>query len=84
MALAVGAAASGVAAVAERPEVARVAARPAAGACHQISDGQPFADRLFIRETRGDLDAVLEVDVQYLNIHVVHLGPGLGFDWLGM
>jgi hypothetical protein len=84
MALAVRAAASGLPAIAERPQITRVAARPAAGTHLEIGDGQPLADRLFLLETGVDLDDVLKVDVQYLRIYVVHFGAGLGFDRTGM
>ena len=40
MALTVGAAVRGLAAIAERHEIARVAVGPAAGACRQVGDGE--------------------------------------------
>ena len=54
MALAVGAAVGDIAAVAERPKVARIASRPAAGACRQIDDGEASFDRFLIGEIGGE------------------------------
>ena len=50
MALAVRAALGGIAAVAQRAKIARIANRPAAGACRQIDDGEVSFDRLLIGE----------------------------------
>ena len=50
MALEVGAAVHSLAAVAERRKIARIAGRPAAGACRQVDDGEAAVDRLLIGE----------------------------------
>ena len=50
MALTAGAAVHSLAAVAERRKIARIAGRPAAGACRQVDDGEAAVDRLLIGE----------------------------------
>jgi hypothetical protein len=46
--------------VAERPKIARIAARPAAGACCQVDIGEPAVDRLLIGEIGGECDPALD------------------------
>ena len=60
MALTVGAAMHGLAAVAERRKIARIAGRPAAGACRQVDDGEAPVDRLLIGEIGSECYPALD------------------------
>lgn len=60
VALTIGAAMHGLAAVAERRKIARIASRPAAGACRQVDDGEAPVDRLSIGEIGSECYPALD------------------------
>jgi hypothetical protein len=75
MAVTIGAAVRGCAAVPERVEIARIAGRPAAGAFRQINDGKPAVDRLLIGEIGSEgYRALGDGDVYNIIISAVHFG----------
>jgi hypothetical protein len=60
MAFAVRAAMRSLAAIPERRKIARIAARPAAGARRQVDDGEPPVDRVLIDKIGGELYLALD------------------------
>src|SRR5271166_2030253 len=82
VALTVGAAVRGLAAVAERRKITRIAGRPAAGACRQVDDGEASVDRLLIGEIGSGrypaLDRFGGGDVHLGSINSRHCSLGSG------
>ena len=72
MAFAVRAVVRGLAAVTERRKIARIAARPTAGAWGQIDYGEPPVDRFLIGEISGEHRAAVDDNLPYVSICVVH------------
>src|SRR5262249_34008117 len=73
VALAIGGAVRGLAAVAECLEVARIAGRPAAGGRRQVNDGELPVDRLLIGEIGGERNGALgNGDVHKVSNYGVH------------
>jgi hypothetical protein len=82
VALTIGAAVRGLAAVAEPRKVAWIARRPAAGACRQVDDGKAPVDRLLIGEIGSEryptLDRFGGGDVHWGSISSRHCSLGSG------
>jgi hypothetical protein len=83
MAFTVGAAVRGLAAIPERRKIARIAARPPAGACRQVDDGEPPVDRVLIDKIGGErylaLDRFVDGEVRYgiINCRLGSLSSGI-------